>query len=83
MFIRGHIPGRKHIPISADEYLFAFVAISASAFEVMDIARIDVTKAVFHRDHARLGQRFWWRAWLVHHFIVWMKRREVQWYVGP
>ena len=48
--IQRQIPGRKLVPVPADQDVTAAIAVGARADKVMDIARVDISEPVINRD---------------------------------
>src|SRR5262249_10518633 len=70
------VPRGEVIPIAADEHGATTMAVSALPHAVVDIPRIDVTKAGLERDAPRRLERLRRRPRGIQHLPVRMKRGE-------
>lgn len=80
--IAVEIPRGEDVPIAADEFCAAVVAVGAAAVFVVHVAGVHVAQAVFHGDAAGAGERRWRGRWAVAHFPTGVERGEVPRHVG-
>ena len=73
----GEVPRAEFVPVALDHASSALRAIRAAAFAVVHVTRIDVVQAVSERDAPSKRERRRWRARLVVHLPIRVKRREV------
>src|SRR5579871_3247906 len=77
------IPLAKIVPIALDQDFVALRAPRAAAAAVMDIPHVNIPQPLGQRDIPRACQRRGWRARLVEHLEVRMKRREMPRHIRP
>ena len=72
------IPLGHHVPVPADDRLAAIVTVGTAAGLIVHIARVDVAKAVLHRDPPGHRQRGGRGRRFIEHLVVRMKGGEVK-----